>query len=108
MESDAGSDDIHDGVHRPHFMKVNVLHRFAVDGRFGPGQPAKHGQSHLLDRILQAALFDQPVDLPRRSPMGVGVGVGMASILDLDTEVGARESVPVDLAGGEAIGLQRQ
>ena len=53
VESDAGADDIHDGVHRPHFMKVDVLHRLPMDGRLGPGQPPKHRQRHLLDRILQ-------------------------------------------------------
>ncbi len=102
VESDASSDDIHDGVHRAHFMKVNMLHRFSVDGRLRPGQPPKYRQRHFLDRILQPTPFDQPVDLPWRASMGV------PSILDLDTEVDPRESVPVDLAGGEAIGLERQ
>jgi hypothetical protein len=49
----ASSHDIHDGIHRADFVKMNFLRRHPMHSRFRPGQIFKNLQTHGADRRRQ-------------------------------------------------------
>ena len=50
IESEAGADDIGDGIDRAHFVEVHLFDRYAVDPGFGLAQPLKTASAFSLVR----------------------------------------------------------
>ena len=44
VKSQAGADDIGNGIHSAHFMEMNLLQGLLMDRRFGLGQLLEHGR----------------------------------------------------------------
>src|SRR5690349_20699879 len=62
FQSDGSSDDVHDGIHRANFVKMNLLRRQAMDLSLGDGEALKNGDGFLLYPIGKATGRDQLVD----------------------------------------------
>ena len=62
VQSHKGPDNIDDGVHGSHFVKVNLFHRGAVHLGLGFGKPEKGPAGIVLDPGIQSAAADDLLD----------------------------------------------
>jgi hypothetical protein len=67
-----GANHIYNGIHRPHFVKMDLLHRYAVYSRFGFRQVSEYGQASFLDGNIQGTALQQPLNVGQMA-MIVGV-----------------------------------
>ena len=75
LQADAGADDVHDGVHRPHFMEVDPRRRDAMDAGLRLHQRLEDLQRPRFHPVVEAAPPDDPADLPD-SPVALPPGDG--------------------------------
>ena len=69
FETDAGADDIRDGIQRADLVEVHVLGRHPVDLPFRHGDLLKHPERVLLHECGKVALLDQFTDFAVCPPM---------------------------------------
>ncbi len=62
FQRDGRADDVHDGIHRADFVKVNFAGRQAVNFSLGLGDALKHGNGFLLHPRGEFAPRDQFLD----------------------------------------------
>ena len=67
LQRDACADDVHNGIHRAHFVKMHLLGRFAVNPAFGVGNPLEHGDRFFLYPLGERTLGDQLFDFSERA-----------------------------------------
>ncbi len=79
LHSDAGTDDIDDGIDRADLVKMNLFDRFAMNGGLGFADPAKDRDRALLHRTVQSAGFDHIADGGERTSVMV-MAVGMTAM----------------------------
>src|SRR6185436_2563153 len=63
FEADARSHDVHDGVHGPDFVEVDLLDGNSVHPRFGVHQGFEHAKGPGLDSIRKPAAFHDLTNL---------------------------------------------
>src|SRR6266851_5252205 len=73
LQPDAGPYDIHDRIHRPYFVKMNLLRRQAVDFSFRDGDAMENRDGFLLHPIRKGAARNEVLDLGVVSLMFVAV-----------------------------------
>ena len=63
IESDGRADDVHDGINRADFVKMNFARRYAMDFPLRHGDALEHGDRFLLHPGRELAARDQFLDL---------------------------------------------
>ena len=63
LEADARADHVHDGVNRADLVEVYALDGNVVDARLGLAQPSENLQRARLDRIVEARVADNLLDV---------------------------------------------
>ena len=81
LDTDAGADDIGDGVERPHFVEMDVLDRLPVNLALGLGDTMEDRQRVLLHEGGELAVLDQLTDLLVRAAVGVLMPVMMMVVV---------------------------
>ena len=71
FQSDAGADDIDDGINRADFVKMDLLRWLAMNFPFCHRDPLEDRHGLLLDPIGKRAAADQFFDLRESPPMRV-------------------------------------
>ena len=63
LEPDDRADDVHDGVHGPDLVEVDLVRSRSVDLRLDLGQPLEDVQALLLDRRGEGRAIDDLLDV---------------------------------------------
>ncbi len=72
VQADAGADDVADGIHRAHFVEMDLFDRNVVNFGFGLAQALKHSGSILFGAIRDAGFRD---DFQNMLQMAVSLAV---------------------------------
>jgi hypothetical protein len=73
LESDAGTDDVDDGIHRTDLVEMDLIGWNTVDTTFGVGDALKDGDGLGLDPIGKGAGVDQAADVGKGALALVGM-----------------------------------
>ena len=94
VQGDDAADDIHDGVQRAHFVKVDAIRRRIVNMSLGLGQPAKHRDGPFAHPVPERTAADDRLDLAQIAVRGL-VRIGHHPHLSTETPLCGWPAWPV-------------